>query len=116
MNGIIPGIIGAAITAAVGIVVVGVFAWVKRRVKITGPTAEAIANQGRQLATQQALVFMLVDLVKPQLLALLGILDALKDKMNGDFERAHDGIRQALDTFDETFRKIARGECQEQKA
>jgi uncharacterized iron-regulated membrane protein len=109
------GIVGSAGTAIVGLLIVGIVSWVKRRVKLTGPTVETLAAQGKQLATQHALVFMLVGIQKPVLLALLGILSALKDKMNGDFERAHKGLLSALNDFDQTVMAIVSGECKGEK-
>lgn len=115
MNNMLAGIIGSVLTAiAIGIGA-AILKWLRRRVKVTGPNTETIEEQARQLAIQQALVFMLCNLAKPQLVALLGILEALKEKMNGGFERAYEGIRTALDHFDETFQKIARGDCAEKK-
>lgn len=103
--------IGAIIAGVAAIIIACLKSWLTKRVKFTGPTAEAIADQARQLAVQQRLVIMLVDLAKPQLLALLNILDALKDKMNGDFERANKGIREALDSYDKTMKDIITDEC-----
>lgn len=115
MNEILAGVIGA-VAAAAGIGIgAGVVRWVRLRVHLTGPTAEAVESQAKQLATQRALVFMLAQIQKPQLVALLGLLEAHRKEMNGNFERAHNALRTALDTFDETLVKIARGECKEPK-
>lgn len=112
---VLHGLIGAAV-AAVGAGIVALVArWFRNRVKITGPHAEAVTAHSKQIAQLTPLVHMLVAVQKPQLIALLGILEALKEKMNGDFERAHEGMKEALDKFDETLLKIVRGECEEKK-
>ncbi len=109
------GFIGAIVAGFAGLLLAGVVAWIRKRVKVTGPAMQVLAEQARQLVVQQQLVLMLVDLTKPQLLALLNILEALQDKMNGNFERAHKGIQTSLDTFDDTMKAIVSGECKEKK-
>lgn len=106
-------IIGAAASAVIGLIAVGVAGWLKKRVKVVAPHDTVLKEQARQLVVQQKLVLMLVDLTKPQLLALLGIIEALRPNMNGTFERAHAGVTAALDKFDDTMRSIVGGECAE---
>ncbi len=116
MQAEIVNIIVAVVTAAAigaGAILVRI---IKRRVKLTGPLAEAVDLHGKQLIQMRPLVMMLIVVQKPQLVALLCILDALKDKTNGDFARAHTGVKDALDKFDETLVNIAGGECVERKA
>jgi hypothetical protein len=108
---ILSGIIGAVITVAVGIGLVGIQQWLKRRVHTTGPQAEAIAIHTQELAQVRPLVFMLVDIQKPILVALHAILGTIKEKEDGSFERADRSVRSALDTFDDTLRAIAKGGC-----
>jgi len=103
--------LGSGITAVAAIIVAGTVSFVKRRVRLTGPHAETLEIHSKQLAQIQPLVAMLLSVQKPQLLALLGILEALKDKMNGEFERASEAIRTALDAFDGLLVKIAAGKC-----
>jgi len=109
------GFIGALVAGAAGLLLTAIITWIRKRVKIAGPAMQIIADQARQLIIQQRLVMMLVDLTKPQLLALLSILEALQDKMNGNFERPHAAIRSSLDVFDETMLRIVSGECAEKE-
>ncbi len=107
----IHGFEGALIASLTALIVAGVRTWLKKRVKITGPAIEVLTEQAKQLLIQQRLVMMLVAQSKPILLALRGILDALKDKMNGDFERAHKAVCESIDSYDKTMRQIVAGEC-----
>ena len=116
MDGLPVGFIGAALGALAAAIVAGIIAFIRRRVRLTGPLAETVAAHVKQLAQMRPLVMMLVVVQKPQLVALLCILDSLKDKANGDFERAHAGVKGALDKFDDTLMEIAGGECVEKKA
>ncbi|MBE3065016.1 MAG: hypothetical protein IMZ69_08365 [Spirochaetes bacterium] len=107
--------VGGMVVALAGAVVLGISAFLKRRVRMTGPQAEAVAENAKSLAQVRPLVAMLVDIQKPQLMALLAILGALKDKMNGTFERPDKSVRAALDTFDGTLKDIATGKHEELK-
>jgi hypothetical protein len=115
MSDIVSGFIGACIVAAAGLLVAGIVAFIRRRVRLTGPHAETMATHGKQLTQLQPLVLMLVDVQKPQLIALLCILDALKEQVNGDFDRTYKGVQGALDKFDDTLRSIVGSECGEKK-
>lgn len=115
MQEIIAGFVGACIVAAAGLLVAGIVAFIRRRVLLTSPLAETVTTNVKQLAQMRPLVMMLVVVQKPQLLALLCILDTLKEKANGDFERAYTGVKGALDKFDDTLMDIAGGECKEKK-
>jgi hypothetical protein len=115
MGDLISGFIGACIVAAAGLLVAGVVAFIRRRVRLTGPNSEATGTHTKQLAQMRPLVMMLIVVQKPQLIALLCILDALKEKANGDFQRAYTGVKSALDKFDDTLMEIAGGECVEKK-
>lgn len=112
---VLHGFMGAAIAAAGAGAVAAIVKWTKRRVKLTGPNAEALVQHEKQIAQLTPLVHMLVAVQKPQLIALMGILEALKKDMNGGFERAHEGMKEALDKFDDTLMQIIRGECEEKK-
>lgn len=101
--------IGGVVVALAGGLVLGISAFIRRRVRTTGPQAEAIADNAKEIAQVRPLVAMLIDIQKPQLVALLAILGALKVKANGSFKRADKGVREALDTFDETLKDIATG-------
>jgi len=115
MSDLLSGFIGACIAAAAGLLVAGIVAFVRRRVRLTGPNSEVTNTHTKQLAQMRPLVMMLIVVQKPQLVALLCILDSLKDKANGDFERAYTGVKGALDKFDETLMGIAGGEYGEKK-
>ncbi|HXK36411.1 MAG TPA: hypothetical protein VJ553_02420 [Candidatus Paceibacterota bacterium] len=115
MENLVSGFIGACIAAAAGLLVAGVVAFIRRRVRLTGPLAETVGAHVKQLAQMRPLVMMLVVVQKPQLLALLCILSAMKDQTNGDFERAYGGVKGALDKFDDTLLGIAGAECEEKK-
>lgn len=116
MNDLIIGFIGAALAALAGLIVLGLRTWIRRRIKLTGPHTEALDAHSKQIAQLASLVYMLVAVQKPQLIALMGILEALKKDMDGGFVRAHEAMKQALDAFDGTLFKIVRGECEEKKA
>jgi hypothetical protein len=115
MNDLVSGFIGACIAAVAALLVAGIIAFIKRRVHVTGPNSEATNTHTKQLAQMRPLVMMLIVVQKPQLIALLCILDSLKDKANGDFERAYTGVKGALDKFDDTLMEIAGGEYGEKK-
>ena len=115
MGDLLSGFIGACIVAAAGLLVAGVVAFIRRRVKLTSPQTESIGDHTRQIAKMQPLVVMLVRVQKPQLIALLCILDTLKEKANGDFERAYSGVKVALDEFDEALMGIVRNGCEEKE-
>jgi hypothetical protein len=115
VNELLAGFIGAGLASVAALIVAGIVSFVKRRVRVTGPHAETLEIHSKQLSQLQPLVAMLLSVQKPQLLALLGILEALKDKMNGEFERATDAIRGALDAFDGLLVKIAAGKCFDEK-
>jgi len=109
--GILSGVGGAASTA----ILFAIARLIRSRVKLTGPHAEAVSNHERQLAKFIPLVILLVSVQKPVLLALLGLLSATKEKMNGDFERAYQGVKVALNEFDSGLLKALAGECEELK-
>lgn len=109
--GIISGVGGAAGTA----ILFAIARLIRARVKLTGPHAEAVSSHERQLARITPLVILLVSVQKPQLLALLGLLSAMKEKMNGDFERAYQGVKVALNDFDSGLLKALAGECEDAK-
>lgn len=111
MSGLLVGFIGAILGAVATALVVGLIAFVRRRVRLTGPLGETVGTHGKQLTQLRPLVMMLVVVQKPQLLALLCILASLKDKANGDFERAYTGVKGALDKFDDTLVDIAGADC-----
>lgn len=115
-DSVMHGFIGAVVAALGATAVAVVLRWMKRRVKVTGPNAEALIQHEKQIAQLTPLVHMLVAVQKPQLIALMGILEALKKDMNGGFERAHEGMKEALDKFDETLLMIIKGDCAEKKS
>ncbi len=92
--------IGALIVTAAGIAVVGVQNFLKKRVKVHGPQSEQIDKHESKIGKLELLVLVLVSNQKPILVALLGMLEAHKQDMNGGFERAYQGIQDALDKFD----------------
>jgi len=114
-DSVMHGFIGAVIAALGAAFVAAIIRWMRSRVKLTGPNTAALLTHEKQIAQLTPLVHMLVSVQKPQLIALMGILEALKKDMNGGFERAHEGMKVALDAFDETLLKIVRGECEEKK-
>lgn len=115
MSELLSGFIGAGTAAVAGLLVVGTVRFVKRRIRLTSPHTEAVDAQGKEIAQLKPLVLMLVTIQKPQLVALLGLLGSQKKKMNGNFKRAYNGVKSALNDFDEALMKIVRGECYGQK-
>lgn len=111
MGELFSGFIGACIVTVAGFLVAGIVTFIRRRVRVTGPNSETTNTHTKQLAQMRPLVMMLVVVQKPQLIALLCILDALKEKANGDFQRAYTGVKDALDKFDDTLMRIVGGNC-----
>jgi hypothetical protein len=116
MNELMIGFIGAMLGAVAASVVAGMIAFLRRRVRVRGPQADAVECLELRFDRLEPLVLMLVTIQKPTLIAILGLVEAHKKDMNGGFERAYEGIRTALETYDRTLvSALAGGERKEPK-
>jgi hypothetical protein len=114
MNEMMIGFIGALLGAVAASFVAGLIAFLRRRVKVKGPQAETVESHDRMLDRLEPLVFMLVTVQKPTLIAILGLVEAHKKDMNGGFERAYEGIKTALEIYDKALVSVL--SCKEPKA
>jgi hypothetical protein len=92
--------IGGAILAAAPWGIVGLVKFLRRRVKITGPSLELLSILDAEVKCQRPIVSMLLSLQRPQLSALKAILEALKGDVNGNVATAHGLVEAAIADFD----------------
>lgn len=100
MTGIVAGFIGAGITALAGLLVVGSVAFIKRRIKVTGPNTEAVESLKATVADMAPAVNALLAVQKPQLGALIALLEVTKGQCNGNVDKALETTRDAEASFD----------------
>lgn len=92
LNGII---IGTSVTTLVGLVIVGIVTWGKRRLKVTGPTVEKLASLADDSKRLSAAMGMMLKIQLPQLKALHALLVCTKGQVNGEIEKALEEVDQA---------------------
>ncbi len=106
-------VITSAATLIVGAALLGIWAWIKRRVKVASPASEELEGVKSEQCRQGRVLSVLFRIQKPQLEAQTAILEAIQGDVNGNVTNALKGIRRASATFDDFKDDAVVGECKE---
>lgn len=105
--------IGALITVTAGIIVRGGEKFLKSRIRFSGPDSKLIRDMEERVGSQARLTGMILKLQRPQMDALIALLEATKGQVNGNVDRALNTMRQARSSFDAYLIDEASPECLE---
>lgn len=96
----IEAIIGGVITAAIIGAGAGLWKLFSKRIRLAGPTQQAIVDLQKTVAELVPNVNCLLSVQAPQIQALVALLEASKGQVNGNVDRALDAARKAGDQFE----------------
>ena len=101
MEQLLYGFIGAAVATGGTLLVKGAMKFVKSRVRFGGPDARLLQELEDRVDAHARLSSILLKLQRPQLDALIALLEATKGNANGNVDRALCSMREARVSFDE---------------
>ena len=105
--------IGAVVTVIAGLLVKGGAKYFKSRIRFSGPDSKLIREMEERVGSQARLSAMILKLQRPQMDALIALLEATKGQVNGNVDRALNTMRQAPSSFDAYLIDEASPECLE---
>ena len=91
---------GAVITGFAGIIVRGIAKFFKSRVHFSGPEARHIKKMDEKISSLATLSDILLKVQRPQMDALIALLEATQGNNNGNVSRALCTMREARTLFD----------------
>ena len=92
--------IGAAVTLVIGALLKWAGRYIRNRVRFSGPEGRRLHAMEENLKSQARLTTILLRVQRPQLTALIALLEATKGNINGNIDAALSAMKQAREDFD----------------
>jgi hypothetical protein len=113
VNELVGGFVGAGLAVVAGVVVTGVWMFLKRRIRLRSPLEALVEQIAEQVRCLTPIVGTIYAIQRPQLAAQAAILEALAGDNNGNLRKAHEGIEAATDRFDRFTNATVVPECKD---